>query len=134
MKDMVCPKCGNDLYENSMDTVFEYNKDIKLLMCEDGNLEVENAPKYMVFSCIKCGFRRRVSFEDYFRSRQETVLKTLGKIRSDSCVRTLDHSIKYSEDSGVLFCGLCPGLFDGDGMCTNDVINNCFVRKRLLEN
>jgi hypothetical protein len=97
-------------------------------------LDVENAPKYMVFSCIKCGFRRRVSFEDYFRSRQETVLKTLGKIRSDSCVRTLDHSIKYSEDSGVLFCGLCPGLFDGDGMCTNDVINNCFVRKRLLEN
>ena len=134
MKDLVCPECNNELYENSMDTVFEYNKDIKLLMCEDGGLDIESAPKYMVFSCIKCGFRRRVSFEDYFRSRQEIVLKTLGKIRSDSCVRTLDHSIKYSEDSGVTFCGLCPGLFDGDGMCTNDVIKNCFVRKRLLEN
>jgi len=133
MMDLICSKCDSELYENSIATTFEYNKDIKVLMSEAGELVIKNAPRYMIFACNKCGFTRKIFFEDYFASRQAVALKTLGKMRSDSCVRTLDHSVKYSEDSGLTFCGLCPGLFDGDGMCTNDVIAGCSVRRHLLE-
>ena len=134
MLDLICSKCDSELYENSLATTFEYNKDIKVLMTKDGEIDIKSAPSYMVFACNKCGFTRKIYFEDYFSSRQEIALKNLGDIRADSCVHTLDHSTTtYSEDSGLTFCGLCPGIFDGDGMCTNDVIDNCFVRRRLLE-
>jgi|AntAceMinimDraft_10_1070366.scaffolds.fasta_scaffold305920_1 predicted nucleic-acid-binding Zn-ribbon protein len=134
MLDLSCSKCGGTLYENSIATTFEYNKDIQIMMTVDGEIDIKNAPKYMVFACVNCGFTRKISFDDYFISRQEVALKNLGRMRSDSCVQTLDHSSKkYSEDSGLSFCGLCPGIFDGDGMCTNDVMAGCFVRRRLLE-
>jgi len=132
MVDLICSKCGGDLYENSLATTFEYNKDIDLLMSEDGEIDIKLAPKYMVFACIKCGFVRRVYFEDYFISRQKIALKTLAKMRSDASAYNLDHTLKYSEDSGLTFCGICPGLFDGDGCCTNDVIAGCPVRRKII--
>ncbi len=132
MIDLVCSKCDGDIYENALATTFEYNKDIKVLMSENGELDVKMAPKYMMFACPKCGFTRKISFDDYITSKQTVVLETLGKLRSDSSVRTLDPSLKYSEDSGLAFCGVCPGLFDGDGICTNDVIAGCAIRRRIL--
>lgn len=132
MMDLICSKCDSTLYENTLATTFEYNKDMKLLMLIDGKIDIMSAPRYMVYACVKCGFTRKISFDDYFISRQEIALKTLGKLRADSSIQTLDPSLKYSDDSGLTFCGVCPGLFDGDGMCTNDVIAGCAIRSRIL--
>jgi len=134
MEHLVCKKCGELMYESALATTFAYHDELDIIMTNDGKLDIDSAPKYMVYSCVKCKSTHKVYFEDYFRARQELALTTLGKMRSDTCITSLDNSITYSEDSGVEFCGICPGIFDGDGVCTMDVIKNCTIRSFILEN
>lgn len=130
--DLVCEKCGNMLLENNIAAAKEYNKDIKLLVQKDGKPSLKTLPKYFIFLCPVCANIKKISFEDYFISRQQSVLDIVLDLRLSTSMLTLDRR-NISEDSVFAYCGVCKGPYDGDGYCKEDVMAICEVRRRILE-
>ena len=81
-------------------------------------------PDYLIFSCPKCGYFEKKSFDELKEVLKLSVLQSLLDLRQEIAYKNIDRS-KISEENGISYCGLCYGLLDGDGYCYNDVISQC---------
>lgn len=133
MMDLTCSKCSHTLYESSIAEAKEYNKDIKFLVQEDGNIDFNILPKYFVFSCHNCGNIKKISFEEYLIDRQKAALDIVLDLRLSTSINTSDKR-NIREESGFAYCGICKGPYDGDGYCNKDFMSVCSVRRKVLEN
>lgn len=131
--DLVCNKCGNRLLENNIAAAKAYNKDINFLLQKNGDLSLETSPKYFIFLCPVCANTKKVLFEEYFISRQKSVLDIVLDLRLSTSMLTLDRR-NLSEESSFAYCGICRGPYDGDGYCKEDVMAVCEVRRKILGN
>lgn len=131
MSILNCSKCNIPMQESTMAAAIAYNNEMKYLISSKGLFDTEHAPNYIIFSCPKCKQSKKLSFEEYFKSRQEIILKAVASLRAEASVSTLDKR-DLKEESGMGYCGVCPGFFDGDGYCNKDIMKVCTVRRKVL--
>lgn len=127
----VCKKCGSSIFLDILATAHEHNKETSIVIDEDGNLTKEFLPDYVVFACPKCGMRFKRSFNELVSIIKDYILKSLISIRSADSYKNVNKKL-LREDSGMSYCGICPGPFEADGYCLNDLKKQCIVRKDCL--
>lgn len=132
MINMICDKCNFNMNGSDVLTAQAYNKDAKYLYNENGKLNVDIFDSYIVFVCNKCGNTKKLSFLDILNEEKKIILNLVALLRSEQCSKT-SRRIGLSEDSGISYCGVCPGFCDGDGYCFNDAIKNCEFRRQIVE-
>lgn len=126
-----CKKCDGRLANDILITAKSYSKDVGVLIDKDGNSDISLLPEYLVFSCPKCGYIEKVTFVDVQNVLKESFMRALLRARNEEVYIELDKS-KILEENGINYCGICPGVLEGDGYCYNDVISQCKVRKLHL--
>lgn len=131
MIEDVCKKCGGSVFLDILATAQEYNKETSIIIDEDGNPTKEFLPEYIVFVCPKCNTHFRRSLDDVISILKDYLLKSLISIRSMSFHQNVDRRL-LREESGMSYCGICPGPFEADGYCLNDLKKQCVVRKACL--
>jgi len=125
-----CKKCGSTLMEDTGLTTLEYSKIVKHTIDEDGELIRENIPKFITFSCRRCGEMLNVDIEAIIDKVRDKAILALLKSRIQVAYKTIDKD-KVDEANGISYCGVCPGVIDGSGYCYNDVIVCCKNREVL---
>jgi len=113
-------------------TATSYNKDTVIVIDEDGNVTIDNTPNYVVFKCYNCGNQEKKSFEEIIKDFKTTFVNALIRTRQLDSYENLDRSL-LKEESGMSYCGMCPGPFEADGYCLNDLKEQCIVRKFCLD-
>lgn len=131
MSILNCSKCNIMMQEDTMATAVTYDDEIKYIINDKGELDTEHSPAYIIFSCPICGQTKKFSFEELFRVRQELILQIVARIRVEASISSLDKR-DLKEESGMSYCGICPGFFDGDGYCNNDIKSVCVTRRKVL--
>lgn len=131
MFESVCEKCESRIFLDNLATAESYNKETSIIIDEDGKPTIDFFPDYVVLQCPRCGTKIRKSFDEVIRSLKYDFLTALIKLRQLDSYENLDRS-KLREESGVSYCGMCPGPFEGDGYCLNDLKDQCIVRRTAL--
>lgn len=131
MLEDVCKKCGSSVFLDILATAQEYNKETSIVIDEDGNPTKDFLPDYVIFACPKCKNRFKRSFDDLISILKGFILKSLISIRHMDSYKNVDRKL-LREESGMSYCGMCPGPFEADGYCLNDLKNQCIVRKVCL--
>jgi len=119
--------CGNQLREDTLATVIAYNNEVTCIWSIDNSIDFTSVPAYLVFSCYKCNFSKKILLEDLYRNKQKEVLTILIPERLALGMRSVRQQV-IKEEHGIAYCGFCNGPLDGDGYCYNDIISNCVVR------
>lgn len=127
----VCKKCGSSIFLDILATAQEHNKETSIVIDEDGNPTKEFLSDYVVFACPKCGTRFKRPFSELVSIIKDYILKSLISIRSLDSYKNVNKKL-LREDSGMSYCGICPGPFEADGYCLNDLKKQCAVRKACL--
>lgn len=126
-----CKKCGTILVEDfNMASEFYDNDSIRILT-EEGEIDYEALPSYLIFSCARCGAVEKIEITDIIETLQKKTIKTLLHKRLSLVYSTADKT-KVDEASGISFCGLCEGVVDESGYCYKDVISQCVIRREKL--
>lgn len=127
-----CEKCGAVLVEDAALSCVAYDKATKELLDENGALIHESLPDELVFVCRRCGFTREINLLTIIRSIKERIASRLLDTRLQIVYNTVDRTL-VDEANGVSFCGLCPGTIDDTGICYNDVIKQCPIRRNKFK-
>ena len=127
----VCKKCGGSVFLDTLATAQEYNKETSIIIDENGDPTKEFLPEYMVFVCPKCNTRFKRTFDDMVLLLKDHVLGFLISIRNADSYKNVNRKL-LREESGMSYCGMCPGPFEADGYCLNDLKNQCIIRKACL--
>ncbi len=108
-----------------------YDDNVTVLLDEDSDIQYNLLPEDFVFICRRCGYTKNIKVSDIIKHEQEKVCKFLLHMRLDAAYKLTDKT-KVDEASGVSFCGMCKGVVDDSGYCYNDVILQCPVRKKII--
>ena len=128
---LLCPKCDIELREDTFATSMFYDRGLVTLIDKNGNPDLSSLPEYIIFSCGKCKYVKKVSFDAYMKARHVFIMETILDTRLRAALGTLD-KLGIREESGHEYCGLCRGPYDADGYCNKDVMSRCKVREVLL--
>lgn len=126
-----CKNCQSPVFLDNLATANSYNKETPIIIDEEGNPTINNLPDYVIMECPKCGTRVKKSFEQLIIELKYMFLKSLITIRQMDSYENIDRT-QLREESGMSYCGMCPGPFDADGYCLNDLMKQCIVRKACL--
>ena len=127
-----CDKCGTKLVEDSSITAIEYNKVVKQIISDSGEVIEENLPNFITFACRGCGEYKNIDMIVVLNKLRHNALASMLKSRIEAVYKTADRT-KVDEANGIAYCGICPGVIDESGYCYNDVISQCLVRKAMLD-
>lgn len=133
MLDFICKACNKILQEDTVRTFTYYNSEIKTIFMEDGSLDKNVYPEFIVYSCHSCGYTVRVLIEQLIKTKQEFIIQQILNLRLGHSIST-SRTYNIEEASGIGYCGVCPGILDGDGYCSNDLILKCTTRREILAN
>lgn len=126
-----CKKCGTILVEDFNIASEFYDGESVLILTKDGEIDYDVLPDYLVFSCAKCGFIKKISIITIIKGIQKKIIKILLHRRLSSVYSTADRT-KVDEANGIAFCGMCEGVVDESGYCYKDVISQCIIRESKL--
>lgn len=132
MFENICKKCENRMVIDITMTARSYNKDTGKIINEEGDAVICNMPDYVILRCIKCNNMVKRSIEDLINEFKFSFMRALIDVRQIDANNNLDTSI-LREESGLSYCGYCPGPFEADGYCLNDVKEQCVVRKSCID-
>lgn len=132
MSENFCKRCNFRLVIDNLATAQAYNKDTGKIIDKDGNIILDNAPDYVILKCMRCGTIVKKSFEELLFDYKMSFLQALVDVRRFG-INTDLSNVSLREESGMSYCGYCPGIFDGDGYCLNDMKNKCVVRKFCID-
>ena len=127
MFSLKCEKCDADLIIDEMLTMDEYLKDMNYLVDKNGNLLDSSIQCYIVYVCVRCGHKRKISYKDWEEMFRKKLAKEAMQIRKQKMFKTLNPYI-IDPDNGMEFCGQCDGIEDGN--CYVDIIKQCSIRKK----
>ena len=108
-----CKECDGRLVIDILLTARRYDLDTGILINEDGVKDVKVLPDYLIFSCSKCGYSEKRSFEELKEILKLDILQMLLSVRQKAVYKNIDRS-KILEENGISYCGLCYGVLDGD--------------------
>lgn len=128
MFESTCKECGNHIFLDILSTAMSYNNETTILIDTEGNPTIENLPNYAILDCPRCGNREKKTFDELIALLKEVILKSMLTTRQVDSYEGIDKS-KLREESGMSYCGMCPGPFDADGYCLNDLQKQCIIRK-----
>lgn len=132
MSENICKKCGNRMVIDNLATAQSYNKDTGEIIDEAGNITTINTPDYVILKCMRCGNVLKKSFAELILDFKISFVQALIDIRKFG-INTNLSNVPIREEKGMSYCGYCPGPFDGDGYCLNDLKNSCVVRKFCID-
>lgn len=127
-----CTQCPGRLVLDTLVSAMAYNKDTSLIIDEEGELMPDNAPDYLVLKCHRCGNTIKQSFEETINEFKLSALRVISEVRNVEAYENMDKT-SLREESGMSYCGICPGPFEGDGYCLNDIKDRCIVREAYLD-
>lgn len=126
-----CTKCNGKMIIDTLATVHFYDINTDLIIDKDGKPTIEYLPNVIILRCQKCGYQVTKSFIEIINEMKFFFLKILSTNRQLNLDKGIDKSI-LKEESGMSYCGMCPGPFDGDGYCLNDMKKLCGIRKACI--
>jgi hypothetical protein len=127
-----CDKCESAMIVDYMLTAKFFDEKMKEIFNDDGEIEYSGIPKEIYISCGRCGYSKLISMDEIIESILSRPLKALVHNRMSYVLNNVDRE-DIDEANGVSHCGLCQGVIDGTGICYNDVIERCVLRKRILK-
>lgn len=126
MLNILCEKCEGNAYLNDNLTSQDYMENMETLVIDNGKV-TDDRPNYFYYTCYNCDSTHKLTIEEVLiKLRDMFVIKAL-KTRYESAFDSF-RGYNISEDSGLLYCGQCPGI-DGSGNCFKDAYNICKMRR-----
>jgi len=132
MFSTTCEKCNGRMVMDTLATVTFYNKETTVLIDKDGNPSIKYLPDAVVLKCQKCNYIVVKQFDTLINDLKQFFLNSLLTFRKSNILR-FENTPILNEENGLSYCGICPGPFDGDGYCLNDLKKSCAIRKLHVE-
>lgn len=126
MIDIICDKCKAKASLDSKLTTKDYIDNMETLVIENGEL-TESRPSHFYYKCIQCNTSYKLTIEELLPKIRDVFVKEALAIRYEGAFKSF-RKHKIEEDSGITYCGQCPGL-DGVGNCFKDAYNICSMRR-----
>jgi hypothetical protein len=127
-----CEKCESAMIEDYMLTAKFFDDKMTEIFNDDGEIEYKNIPYEIYISCGRCGYSKLISVNEIVEEILRKPLKALLYHRLSYVYKNVERE-GIDEANGVSHCGMCQGVIDGTGICYNDVIERCSLRKRILK-
>lgn len=126
MLDIICDRCKHKAKLDSKLTTRDYIDNMETLVVENGEL-TESRPNYFYYSCVHCNAPYKLTIEELLIKLRDSFVKEALSIRYEGAFKSF-RKHKIEEDSGIMYCGQCPGI-DGAGNCFKDAYNCCSMRR-----
>jgi ribosomal protein L44E len=133
MLNFTCTKCNKRLYEDTLRTSIYYDMEMGAVLSPTNEKLVEECPQYIIYSCHNCDFHTKMDILQLLKFKQSFILEQVIRSR---IVRSIQEAKLQTikEESGLDYCGVCPGLFDEDGYCSIDWMTLCPTRRDAVDN
>lgn len=124
---ILCDFCENQLVLDQNKTLNYFYNNLSYYIKEDGFLNYKDIPVLMMYYCLGCNKEYEFDvFELNTRLKKSIADVALKLKRKNLALEMKD--IKPDQDSGLVYCGICPG-YDGEGNCLKNIIDRCSIRK-----
>lgn len=120
-------ECNGYLLIDERSTYENYYKNGEFKFDEDGNIDESSLKKYLIYRCVRCNKKFKLTYEKWFELMRNTIAKMVLEVKRKEMMAQLNTQT-ISEDNGLSYCGQCTG-YSGDGYCLNDIIKQCTIRK-----
>lgn len=128
MFEIFCEECNSKLIYDHTATVesclngLDYNKNT-IIKIQDKWLSEK-----LLYTCLSCNKKYAYSLKELEEKIRETVAKDVMLFKRTQMLKSgLINPKLVNPDSGLAFCGVCPGL-DMKGNCYVAVINQCTIK------